>query len=484
MEPLCVIVLICCTACGFVDLRPIGVTVVPGESGALLPEMYSPVAAVFDTEMDTRSSEAILQISSGAGSVAGDRFWNGNTLYFVPAAGWTAGTRYTLGLSGTVTSADGRELRLDRYVFFYAINTSAPPLLEWFSPADGESVRTGGLVMELRFSCPMDRTSVETSVNVDGMGDKQFEWSDDDRTLRIIPAKECAAWMVYHWALKDGARSRDGVPLAKAVSACFSTDLDKLPPRVERVFPALYSAGKWLPTGGGIAGDLGPGQGIAVEFNKPMSESALRSIRFDPTLAGRTEQLSPNRFVFIPSRDPEPETAYTLTIPADSKDAEGLKLGADYRLSFTADIPYLRILSFHADGVSPLQPDGSNTNGAAGDLGGGSAFAVPVNTAADGLLCFTIHFSLPVTTIEAKQTAALKITLAPFFPVTLAPVALRSVTWLSEDRLRMEWERLEPGTANEDHYYRLLIPGGRGGIDTGDGMRFREDQYLYLEAVN
>jgi hypothetical protein len=463
---------------GFMDLRPIGMTITPSESGALLDGEYSPVILSFDTEMRKEETEGILQINSDTGAAAGDRFWKGSKLYFVPSPPWTAGTRYALNISGIAYSEDGRELRLERYISFFAINKSAPPRLENFSPNDGASVETSGLTLELHFSCPMERFSVESAFTIEGAGEKKFEWSDDDTVLKIILEKTLLPWTVYHWTLKDDAKSRDGVPLAREISARFSTDLDKLLPQVTGVFPVIFSGGRWLPTGGGIEGDLGSGQGIIVEFNKPMGENMLRSLRFDPELAGRTEALSDKSFVFIPSRDPEPERAYTLIVSADTKDAGGLKLGTDYRITFIPDIPFLKIISFSVDCASFQNGAGSSIV----DFINNSRLPISLDTAAQGVFRFTIRFSLSFSP-EAKLDTALAISLSPYFPGTLNSTALRSVTWLSDDRLRMEWEGLETGNTGEAHLYRLLIPGGKGGIQNGGGMYFEEDQILYLETI-
>ena len=129
-------------SCGFIDLRPINVKVEPGESNALLPESFSPIILKFDTEMEKNGAEGLLQISSDSGVVNGDRFWEGNNLYFVPVAGWAAGVRHTISLSGTVRAVDGRELRLEKFVSFFAINKNEPPFLEWFYPEDGASTGT------------------------------------------------------------------------------------------------------------------------------------------------------------------------------------------------------------------------------------------------------------------------------------------------------------------------------------------------------
>jgi hypothetical protein len=441
----------------------------------VLPGEYSPVILHFDTEMEPFETEKvlqILQISSGSGAVEGDIFWNGNELHFIPVHGWTAGVRYTLSLTGTIHSIDGRELRLERFIAFYAINQSPPPLVTRFSPADGESVGSTDTVLELRFSCPMERISTETSFTLEGTAAQKFEWAEDDTVLKIIPEKSFGAWISCRWGLKTGAKSRDGVPLAKAFSARFSTDRDRLLPAVQRVFPALNSDGRWIPTGGGIECDLGPGQGIVVEFNKPAGDNILRSLRFDPPLAGRIEALSDNSIIFIPNKDPEPETAYTLIVSAEIRDSEGLKPGEDFRIVFVPDIPYLKIISFSVDNGSVQDMTGT---------GPGAVVPVPAEPA-NGEAGFTIGFSLPLTA-EEKQNTASRISLVPFFPRTLEPVALRSVTWISDDRIRMKWERLKPGDDGEAHYYKLSIPGGKGGVTGGGGMYFREDQFFYLEAV-
>jgi hypothetical protein len=460
------------TSCGFADLRPIGISVEPSETDSLLPDPYSPVILKFDTEMEKNDAEGIMQIISDSGVIKGDLSWKNNDLYFVPIAGWTAGIRYTLSLSGTIRSVDGRELRLERFVSFYAVNKSEPPLLERFSPDDGASVGTGGCVLELHFSCPMDRLSVELALVFEGISNKTFEWSANDKSLKVIPDKALSAWTAYRWNLKDSAKSGDGVPLPKSYSAQFTTDLDKIPPQVERVFPVLNSGGIWFPTGADIETGLGAGDAIAVEFNKSMGENAIRSMRFDPSLSGRTEFLSEKSIVYIFSRNPEPEAAYTLIISGDTRDSEGLKLGADYRINFIPDIPFLNVLQFNAGDDSVISNFSSSTN----------VLPVRVNSAVREL-SFSIRFSLPFGN-EEKQNTALKIFLSPFFPAMLSPVALRNVYWISDDRLSMNWEGLEAGKSGEPHYYKLTIPGGKSGIVSKDGMYMKEDIIILLEAVN
>ena len=459
-------------SCGFVDLRPVGLSIEPDKSGALLSEPYSPVILKFDTEMEKNEAEGILQISTDSEVVMGDRFWKGNDLYFVPAAGWTAGIRHTLSLSGTIRAIDGRELRLEKFIYFYAINMNKPPLLESFNPADSASIGTGNFTLELHFSCSMDRLTVESALVLDGIGNKTFEWSANDTILKVISDNALSPWTSYRWSLKDSARSIDGVPLPKAYSAQFFTDFDKTFPHVERIYPVLKTENRWFPTGSDINTGLRSGYGIAIEFNKVMGENVLRSVRFDPSLSGRAELLSEKSIVYIFSSDPKPEITYTLIISGDTKDNEGLKIGADFSINFVPDIPYLNILSFNTSNNSAVMEDFSKTN---------NLIKIPVNSATREL-SFTLRFSLPFTN-EEKQNAALKISLSPFFPRTIAPVALKNVYWISDDRLRMVWEGPEAGNDNEPHYYQLTIPGGKSGISNGEGVYMKEDITILLEIT-
>lgn len=459
------------------DLRPLGLSTVPGEEGALLPDPYSPVILRFDTAMEQRETERILQISSAGGAVEGELHWEGSALCFVPVGGWKPGTRYTLGLSGTVYSRDGRELRLLKYIPFFAVSRAPVPVVEAFSPPDGGSTAVSpedGIILNLRFSCPMDRRSTEAALSLDGSGNREFVWLEDDRLLRAEVSTPLEPWTVYRWNLGAKALSREGVPLAKAFSGQFITGADRTIPRVLRVYPVYYAAGVWRPRGDNLDTGPGAGEGIGLEFNKAMDrESVLRALSFEPALPGRIEQPGPGLIVFIPERDPEPEAAYTLKVSGDTRDATGLAMGADYTLRFTTDIPFLKIVSLTVDG-------GTAINMAAFPEGG--VCPAPLDPSG-GVLRFALKFSLPLNP-GARVDTALGISLVPFFPATLPPVSLRFTYWYSDEAtLRMEWEGLEPGAGETARYYRLSIPGGRNGVNTGEGSFLKENRYLYLEAV-
>jgi hypothetical protein len=472
--------------CGFADLRPIRVTTFPSRAYTVLPSEFSPLTLSFDTAMMRAETEEVLQVSCYGGFVEGDFRWDDGDLHFIPVSAWKPGVRYVLKLSGTVYSRDGRELLLSEVIPFFAVSSASVPYLQSVSPADGSSTGvfiSGERILEFVFSLPMDRRSTETAFVFEGSGSWSAEWLDDDRLLRIYGEKSLSPWMVYRWSFSENALSREGAPLAAGVSGSFITDYDRIRPEPLKILPLLKGEkggdalwGSWIPTGTDFENGLGSGQGIGIEFSKPMDgESLRRSLTFTPSLPGRTEDLSPSSLVFIPDRNPEPELVYTMTISGDVFDQRGLKMGDNYVFFFKADIPYLTVHSLTIDGKEAIEAPAK-----------GGVFPVSVEDPNEGILGFTLGFSSSFTP-EATEIETFRISLDSFFPGGLRPVSLRYVQWFPSDsmpdRIRMEWEGLEAGTEEEPCYYRLSLPGGRNGINNGYGSYPEENFYFYFEVV-
>ena len=469
------------SCCGFVDLRPIGISTVPDGSWAMLPGAESHILICFDTEMEKYTAEKALQIYSPLGVADGVLRWAGNNLHFIPAVPWMAGIRYSLKLSGTVTAMDGRELLLSRDIPFYAVARSSLPYVNSFFPLDGISVGVSvQTILELDFSVPMDRRSSEDALRLDIPGGKFFEWHNGDTTLRVTSDKPLDPWIVYKWSITEKALSKMGAPLAKEVSGRFISDLNREFIKVIRLVPLLSPKnipaaglwGGWVPAGLNLEQGPGPGQGIGVEFSKEAdSESLRRAFSFTPSIPGRVEILSPVTAVYIPAKDPEPETVYSLRISGAMKDIDGLKMGEDFTAVFRTDIPYLKISSVSSADDEEIS-----------DPAQGGVFRVPVNTG--GKMSMTIHFSHMFHTENPvfREECVFRISLNPFFPATLPSISLRTALWISSDTLFLEWEGAEGGRPGETHYYKLVIPGGAAGIHNGMGSYLKENFVLYLEA--
>jgi hypothetical protein len=420
-------------------------------------------------------AEKLISVSFREGPVTGDLRWEGNTLCFTPGAPWSIGLQYTLSLNGNAFAKDGRELRAASYIPFYVERKGALPFLSSFSPGDGASVGVSpeeGALLVLEFSEPMDRRSTEYAFSWDCQGDKDFLWLNDDRAFELHPSGKLSPWTAYHWSISTGAKSREGIPLADKYEGTFITNRDVLIPQVERCFPLTPSGPAWTETGGSLADALGVDGAIGVSFTKAMNrESVLQSLRFEPGLTGRTEMLSDNTVVFIPEQEWARETVYTLIVSKDVQDLSGLKLGVEYRTFFTPDLPYLDLRFIAIDPYAPF----TGTN-----LANGSCLRISLSDPL--VLRLTLGFSLGLSN-TALMSAVSLISLSPFFPPNLPAIALRSASIESADALSLEWEGLLAGGSDEGHYYRLFIPGGKGGVHDGGGALFREDRYFYIEAL-
>jgi hypothetical protein len=461
--------------CGFIDLRPIGYVSFPEKAGTVLPETNSAVGIRFDTDMDRPETQKAFSVSREGITVKGDIHWNGRELCFVPLEGWKPGLRYTLSLAGTIYALDGREGRSALYVSFYALSAAKLPFLVSFSPEDGGSTGVSpdeGALLRLNFSAPMDRLSVEDALSINGLSEREVHWLDDDRIMEVVPGKNLSPWTVYRWTLTTSALSREGAPLAKETGASFVTDADRILPDVIEVSPLIRAdpaAGLyWQRTGKALKDGLGSGQAVGIVFNKAMADSILQAIRFEPALAGRSEWWTDRAVVFVPERDPEPETAYTLIVSKTS-DRSGLGMENERRFYFIPDIPYLGILSFTAGGPVFAKPE----NG---------SLCPALVIMPDGIINLSLGFSHSFT-VEARAAAVLALRLEPYFPGILPQPGLSLARWESDDTLVLGWEGVEPGKDGEAHYYRLVLPGGRGGIADGKGSYLREDYRFILEAT-
>ena len=464
----------------FINVSRIRFSVYPGKDNTVLPEELTVLSVRFNTAMDKLNTQKIVSVQLPGSSIKGDLSWQGDTLMFTPLEKWLPGVRYIFSLEGTICARDGREERISRHVSFYALHRETAPYVAAFLPADGSSTGVSseeGARVQIVFSQPMDRQSTVDAFYIDGASDRNYIWSADDTVLEIHPKNNLNPWTVYRWGLSTKAKGKSGVPLGREVNSRFVTDADRILPVVEEVFPLVRGSAAsglwWLRTGAPIENGLGPDQTIGIAFNKPMDESVLRSVRFEPSLPGRCEMWKPDTVVFIPDRDPEPEKIYTMIISADSRDTGGLKMEKEFSLSFIADIPYLFILSLDT-GSGEYVPEQNETYPAKAIL-------------PEGICTLTIRFSHAIQSLS-RAAIVLALRLETYFPGTLMPISFRSARWWSADTVILQWEGIEQsikmsdfGGQAEKHYYRLVLPGGRSGISDGKGSYLKEDMFVFLE---
>ncbi|GMO28883.1 MAG: hypothetical protein Ta2F_04270 [Termitinemataceae bacterium] len=475
--------------CGFANLHPVIVYTNPSTANEILDSVWTPVIISFDTEMDKLQTEKLAGISSYLGNMECDTHWEGNSLIFVPVAGWTPGVRYVLSGSGTAVSTDNREVPLSIYVPFYALTNGAAPYIVSFDPADSASVgvtkEEGGRV-HLVFSQPMNKQSVEDNFLSENITKKEFVWNTEFTELTVSSKEKLNAWTVIKWSLSNKACDEFGIPIVKEISAQFTTDIDIKLPKVLSVFPAIKSdssltgsdAYRWIPTGLNIEDGLGALNGICVKFSKPIDNKTVSNcLRFEPSLSGIIDQFCADTIVFIPSTFPQTAVKYRLTVSGDVKDTYGLKLENEYQTNFIADIPYLKIINIDLVG-------NNHTVLSEEQISSETTASVSINAADRNLLCI-VDFSLPINDLSHKTEFVNSIRFETFFPGGLSPVALINARWLDggiSGKLKFEWSGLEIGTTTSPKIYKLYFPGGTSGLTNGLGSYLKESITIYLEA--
>jgi hypothetical protein len=198
-------------------------------------------------------------------------------------------------------------------------------------------------------------------------------------------------------------------------------------------------------------------------------DSLAGSVRFEPALTGRLEMTGERDAVFIPEQEPRRDIAYTFVVASGAADRSGLSLGRDYTQSFTADLPWLELDAVYA-GDLVFTGDA---------IQNGALIAVSNHDLLS--LSLRLRFSACLSPAAAADMSA-RLSLSPYFPPSLPPIALSYAGHTGSDTIALKWEGIEAGSAAKPHYYRLFIPGGTGGVCDGNTALFKESRTIYFEV--
>jgi hypothetical protein len=417
--------------------------------------------------------------------VQGDLRWSDNTLFFKNIENWKPGVRYTLALTGSVSTNDGRELEAKTTLDFFAVTIGDTPFLVSYSPAESAKVGVttdGGAIIKLQFSHDMDRYSVQDNFSVNNFTKKIFSWVNA-RELHITSRDKLKPWSTFNWKIERDAESLQGVPMAKTYSGTFTTDIDTVHPEVINITVMKKSTASsigYIPIGSLAEKGLDGGQVIGIEFSKDMNaDSMLRSVSFSPEVPGRVEQIGQRQLVYIPERNIEIDKNYKMTISEDTEDMYGLKMQNKFTVNFKSTFQYLNILNVNIweDVDRTLLIDSKNTK----NMKNYGEYRVHSEIGITSLYV-DIRFTLPFSD-EQKIAATNMIKLEPFFPTKLLPLRLKRATWLtSTDTIHTIWENVKAGSADEPHYYKLTIPGGSGGVSSDGYSILKDNTVFYIEV--
>ncbi|WP_298816329.1 Ig-like domain-containing alpha-2-macroglobulin family protein [Chloroflexus sp.] len=180
----------------------------------------------------------------------------------------------------------------------------------------------------LAFSLPMNPFTVARALRIDPPVSGTFEWSDDMRVLRIIPAQPLQPDTTYRIRLLASAQSRWWRSLAQPLDVVFVTAAQPT------VTAALAPRQRNAP--------------LALIFSQPMVDETavgqpvtLTFLRITPPLPVSGQWLDPQTLLIEPTGAFAAATTYTLTLDPSLRDARGIELGQPFQWQFTTPWPTL-----------------------------------------------------------------------------------------------------------------------------------------------
>lgn len=294
---------------------------VPSDGSAEI-DIDSAVTVLFNrpvVPLTSNSQQAALpQPISITPEVAGEGRWVSTSIYrFQPSEQLASGTRYAVTVNPGLTDVTGGVLDAAVSAEFSTIS----PQVTDFRPFLVNDTVIPTEPISITFNMPMDQTATESAISLTPPADLTSRWSEDGRTIALIPIDPLQLSLVYQLDVSTVALSAAGdAALAQPFTAQFRT----VPPP-EVVFVS--------PTGD----NLQPYQlgGIQIEFNAPIDADSLDGrLIIEPT--PRDEPIYDIFGTFVSVRvDLEPRTEYTITIPETVADPYGNGLSEPFSWQFT-----------------------------------------------------------------------------------------------------------------------------------------------------
>ena len=187
---------------------------------AHLVDPATAITLTFGQEMDRISVRERFALLSPMGEdVAGRVTWDDTTLRFIPSEPLTRGTEYTILLESGAQAAQGDAEIPQEEVWHFTV---APlPAVVLTRPAQDATGVSTWESMQVSFSAPMDRASVEETLTITPTAQTYLFWQNDDTELWLSGALGPSTQ--YTVTVPAEALDRFGEPLTEALVWRFET---------------------------------------------------------------------------------------------------------------------------------------------------------------------------------------------------------------------------------------------------------------------
>jgi sporulation-control protein spo0M len=230
---------------------PSVVTMRPG-TGATGVAANSPITLITSAPMNAATISHALHVAQNGVLVSGTTQLspNGQTILFTPAAPFAAGALVQVFLTAVATDIYGNSLtNFNGQFTVQADQTAAAPTVVSLSPTSSSTINVLNPVIDVRFSLPIDMSTVTSSTfyvkQSDSVAINGTLSLFDPYTIRFVPnPRTLTAGPYYRISMTSGIHGANGVAFAGALNgyyfyiAAAATLVDNVPPTVTGLAPA------------------------------------------------------------------------------------------------------------------------------------------------------------------------------------------------------------------------------------------------------
>ncbi len=268
--------------------------------------------------------------------VTGEGEWTSTSIYrFIPDPALAGATTYTVSVDPALTDVTGNAIA-DAPTFEF---TTIRPEVVTVEPENAAERVAPTSVITVTFNMPMDTAGVEAATSLTEFGGAattlSYEWLEEDRVVVLTPADMLPLETVFRLTVASSAASANG---EATMDGDHTSQFTTIP------FPAVVST---FPADGAVADFYQ--RGTSIEFASPMDDSTIQDqivITPDPGDVDYFINEWEGTYSVNLNFETEPETEYTITVPATAADPYGNTLGQPFTYTFTA-APYPPMASFN-----------------------------------------------------------------------------------------------------------------------------------------
>jgi len=334
MKPYKLPVVLCITAVSFFscDMLRSGLFVVsswnPG-SGYHDPPPAE-VALAFSQEPDKNSVERSFSLTENGKNLPGHFSWRGNCMVFSPAAPLAVNKDYVVILKTDAQNTKGLNLERQFEAAFSTRNGTGRPVLVDSTPRDGGMISEERGRVELLFSSPMNRSSLQNlsfSPSIAGV------WALEADGCRAVftPSENWNPARSYRLSIGTAAADETELETGREFLLHFSVGLDKIPPQLLSAI-ALDNSNTTVmvlnPDNGTVAENIGweKNYRLCLVFSEAVDTASVTSaLSIVPSL-GMVLETAPDyadTLIFRFSDIPQFGASYAVSLGTSVKDRAG-----------------------------------------------------------------------------------------------------------------------------------------------------------------